>query len=149
MGVIDTKTLPTFALTLGQQPCQPLAVPVLIIFGSPGDPTPTSQRLDLSNWRRLSTAAAGSDGASDSTFSVQSVYIDMSGSDVSMSLIVDGALQNITAKGRTQGYYAILGGPQYKDAAFKCTAISAVGIQTIIPIVLLNVPRETIVWPTQ
>src|SRR5574337_710353 len=39
---------------------------------------------------------------------IQTMYIDMSASDVPMIVNINGSQQNITAKGRTQGYYTVM-----------------------------------------
>lgn len=73
---------------------------------------------------------------------VQTVYIDLKDFDQALTVKVEGIGQVIKAKGRTQGYYPILG-----TAPTKLTiASTAAGI---VPVTLLNVPIAGSVWATQ
>lgn len=74
---------------------------------------------------------------------VQCVFIDLSGCDVSLVLNCPNTLQNITAKGRTQGYYPVLiSNPSVMT--FTCAG----GTANVV-VQLINVPIPGSVWATQ
>jgi hypothetical protein len=73
---------------------------------------------------------------------VQTVYIDLSGTDSPLEIQVQGTNQTVTAKGRTQGYYNVLA-PAPTRLQITCLA------NAVIPVALINVPIAGAVWPTQ
>lgn len=74
---------------------------------------------------------------------VQSLYLDLSQPPASpLIVIVNGTLQNITAKPATQGYYQVLC-PNPSRMSFLCADATAV-----IPVQLINIPIAGAVWPT-
>lgn len=73
---------------------------------------------------------------------VQTLFIDMSQSDVPMTLFFNSSGQTIVAKGRTQGYYCVL-----CPSPVKFTANCKGGPLGVV-IFLINVPIPGIVWPT-
>lgn len=73
---------------------------------------------------------------------VQTVYIDLSGTDLALLITVRGTGQQIKAKGRTQGFYPVLA-----PNPTSLTATQPAG--AAIPIQLINVPIVGTVWATQ
>ena len=73
---------------------------------------------------------------------IQTMYIDMSASDVPMIVNINGSRQNITAKGRTQGYYCVLA-PNPVKLTFTCA-----GGPLGVVVYFINVPIPGVVWPT-
>lgn len=73
---------------------------------------------------------------------VQTMYIDLSGTDLALLITVRGTGQQIKAKGRTQGYYALLA-----PNPTSLTASQPGGVA--VPIQLINVPIVGSVWATQ
>lgn len=81
---------------------------------------------------------------------VQTIFIDMSTSDISLQVTFNGSQQVIVAKGRTQGYYTCMA-PNPVKLTFLCPGgpgldptTGRVGIR----IWLLNVPIAGLVWAT-
>lgn len=72
----------------------------------------------------------------------QTLYIDLSGTDSSLTVLVENINQTIIAKGRTQGYYPVLA-PAPTKLDFSSAAAQNV------PVVLINVPIAGAVWPSQ
>ena len=73
---------------------------------------------------------------------VQTVYVDLSGTDSPLDIKVEGTNQVIRAKGRTQGYYSVLA-----PAPTRLTITSLAN--AVIPVSLINVPIAGTVWATQ
>lgn len=73
---------------------------------------------------------------------IQTLFIDMSQSDVPMTIVFNGSGQTIVAKGRTQGYYCVLA-----PNPVKLTATCAGGPLGVV-VYFINVPIPGIVWPT-
>lgn len=73
---------------------------------------------------------------------IQTVYIDMSASDVPMTLFFQSSGQTIVAKGRTQGYYTVL-----CPTPAKLTATCAGGPLGVV-VFFINVPIPGVIWPT-
>jgi hypothetical protein len=73
---------------------------------------------------------------------VQTVYVDLSGTDSSLAIQVQGTNQTIIAKGRTQGYYSVLA-PAPTRFTITCLA------NALVPIAMMNVPIAGVVWATQ
>lgn len=73
---------------------------------------------------------------------IQSVFIDLSGSDVGLTLLVQGTNQVIQAKARTQGYYQVLcpNPPQ-----FLATCVGG----PVVPVFFCNVPIPGVSWASQ
>lgn len=81
---------------------------------------------------------------------VQCLFIDMSTSDQAMQIFVNGSNQVIVAKGRTQGYYAVLA-PNPVKLAFSCPGGPGLDPTTGrfgISVQLVNVPIPGAIWPT-
>lgn len=74
---------------------------------------------------------------------VQSMYLDTRGTDSPVTVIIND-IQNITVKGRTQGYYPVLCSNPFRlviscaDQNFKTLGV-----------ILINVPVAPGQWPTQ
>jgi hypothetical protein len=73
---------------------------------------------------------------------IQTLFIDMSASDVPMNILVNGSRQNLVAKGRTQGYYCVLA-PNPVKLTFTCA-----GGPLGVVVYFINVPIPGAVWPT-
>lgn len=74
---------------------------------------------------------------------IQSVFIDLSGSDVGLTLLVYGTNQVIQAKARTQGYYQILV-PNPPQFLATCT-----GGPANVPLFFCNMPIPGVTWASQ
>jgi hypothetical protein len=73
---------------------------------------------------------------------VQTLFIDMSQTDASMTILINGSLQRIVVKGRTQGYYCVMC-PVPTKMLFTCPG----GPQDCI-VYFINVPIPGHVWAT-
>lgn len=73
---------------------------------------------------------------------VQTLFVDMSASDIAMTVSVNGSLQQIVCKGRTQGYYQVLC-PTPVKLSFSCA-----GGPAGVKVYLVNVAIPGAVWPT-
>jgi hypothetical protein len=74
---------------------------------------------------------------------IQTVFIDLSGSDAAMTVLARGTNQTITAKPRTQGYYNILASNP-TELVLQMTNGPA-GVRVF----LINVPIAGAVWASQ
>lgn len=74
---------------------------------------------------------------------VQTIFVDLSGSDNTITFTIEGTNQRIVAKGRTQGYYPVLA-PNPTKIDVKSSANT-----DVVPMTLINVPVAGVVWPTQ
>lgn len=74
---------------------------------------------------------------------VQTVFVDLSGTDAAMTITIRGTNQKIQVKPRTQGYYNVLA-PNPLQLVFQMTN----GVAGI-PVFLINVPIAGVVWPSQ
>ena len=109
----------------------PRALPVLLDFSAATGNT--SIIADLSNLMARTQISM-----------IQTIFIDLSGTDDSISIVAQGTVQVITAKGRTQGYYNMLI-PNPAVLQITCTGQP----DAAIPIQLINVPIAGAVWSTQ
>lgn len=75
---------------------------------------------------------------------IQTIFIDQSQNDNAVTLNIPGSLQNITAKGRTQGFYPLI----FPQGAASINFSTALGTG-LVPIVLLNIAIQGVVWATQ
>lgn len=73
---------------------------------------------------------------------VQTLFIDMSSTDVAMTILINGSGQRLVIKGRTQGYYNVMA-PSPVKMIFTCAG----GPQDVL-VWLINVPVPGHVWPT-
>lgn len=73
---------------------------------------------------------------------VQTIYIDASASTNGMTVICQGTNQKVTVKGKTQGYYPVAV-PNEPKFQFVGTANDS-----LIPIILFNVPIAGVNWET-
>ena len=73
---------------------------------------------------------------------VQTVFIDLSGTDSQLAIKVNGTNQIVIAKGRTQGYYSLLAPAPTK---LEITSLA----NAIVPVALINVPIAGTIWATQ
>lgn len=81
---------------------------------------------------------------------VQTMFIDMSTSDVPMQITINGSQQIIVAKGRTQGYYTVMA-PNPVKLTFSCPGGPGLDPTTNrigVRVWLLNVPIAGSVWPS-
>jgi hypothetical protein len=74
---------------------------------------------------------------------VQTLYIDASGTDAGVTVLVQKSAQVIRVKGRTQGYYPVVA-PDIWDMVITCLDGAAV-----VPVALLNYAVTPGAWPTQ
>jgi hypothetical protein len=81
---------------------------------------------------------------------VQTMWIDLSTSDIPMQVTINGSQQVIVAKSRTQGYYNVMA-PNPVKMTFSCPGgpgldptTNRVGVR----VHLLNVPIAGVTWPT-
>ena len=74
---------------------------------------------------------------------IQTIYIDTSNSDTGITVICGGTNQNITVKGRTQGFYPVAI-PNEPTLRFLGTAST-----TIYQVILFNIPIAGVNWVTQ
>jgi hypothetical protein len=70
---------------------------------------------------------------------LQTVFIDLSTSNVNLTLTVGGTGQNIVAKAGTQGYYSVLA-PNPLRLSFSCPG------GPLVPLMLMNMPIAGAVW---
>ncbi|MDE2020201.1 MAG: DUF1859 domain-containing protein [Patescibacteria group bacterium] len=73
---------------------------------------------------------------------VQSVYIDNSANAAVLTLTFPGTQQNITVKGKTQGYYPVM--PFTGTFSWNAASTGAVNV----PIIFTNVRFEAAQWAT-
>jgi hypothetical protein len=81
---------------------------------------------------------------------IQTVYVDMSTTDVPMNMIINGSRQALTFKGRTQGFYTVMC-PNPVKLTFICPGGPGQDVTTGrygVTIHFLNVPIPGAVWPT-
>lgn len=81
---------------------------------------------------------------------VQTMWIDMSTSDVAMQVTINGSQQIIVAKGRTQGYYAVMA-PNPVKMVFSCPGGPGLDVTTGrvgVRVHLLNIPIAGYTYPT-
>lgn len=74
---------------------------------------------------------------------IQGVFIDNKDNDVALEIEVDGIGQIIKAKGRTQGYYAIM-----TTNPPKMTARMTQAANRKCKVIFYNVPIQSHVWAT-
>lgn len=73
---------------------------------------------------------------------VQTVFVDLSGTDSPLTIQCQGTNQTIVVKGRTQGYYNVLA---ISPTRLQFTSAANAFVQAV----LLNVPIAGAVWATQ
>lgn len=73
---------------------------------------------------------------------IQSVFIDLSNSDVGLTLLMQGTNQIIQAKARTQGYYQVLA-PNPPQFLASCVG------GPLVAVFFCNVPIPGTVWASQ
>jgi len=74
---------------------------------------------------------------------IQTIFVDLSGSDIALTFNIPAVQQKIVAKGRTQGYYPVLVNNP------SVVTLTCVGGPAGVAIQLINVPIPGSVWPTQ
>lgn len=81
---------------------------------------------------------------------VQTMFVDMSTSDIPMQITFNGSQQVIVCKGRTQGYYNVMA-PSPVKALFSCPGgpgLDPTTGRSGIRVWFLNVPIAGLVWPS-
>lgn len=79
---------------------------------------------------------------------VQTVYVDLSGIDTQVTILVAGTGQLLTLKGRTNGYYPVLCPNPSKLFVTSIAGVLPPGTPPV-PMFLVNVPILCQVWATQ
>jgi hypothetical protein len=81
---------------------------------------------------------------------IQTMWIDMSTSDISMQVTINGSQQIIVAKGRTQGYYNVMA-PNPVKFVFSCPGgpgLDATTGRVGVRVHCLNLPIAGVTWAT-
>jgi|SRR5579859_5356215 len=81
---------------------------------------------------------------------IQTMFVDMSTTDVNMDVAFNGSLQTVRTKGRTQGYYPVMS-PSPCKVTFTCPGGPGVDPTTGrfgITVYFFNIPIPGVVWAT-
>lgn len=112
----------------------PKCIPLVVNFQTPAN---SEQDLDL-----LLTEQQGY------MTMIQTVFIDMSGSANTLSIVIKGSNQVIVAKAHTQGYYPVLC-PNPSGFRFLLSNGGAPATGDLVPVFLINVPIAGVQWASQ
>jgi hypothetical protein len=128
MAIIQDSTLAQISVFGAQIPSQgPQVVPVPLDFSASD-----SYTLDYSSQQQRGRLQL-----------CQTIFIDASQVDVSVSVTFDGSGQTISVPGRTQGYYSVCAANPLK-ISFSCPGGGAV-----VSVLLLNYPVAVAQWKSQ